>query len=497
VIEELEIGNLKAFSGIHRAQLAPITLLYGANSAGKSSLIQSLLLLKQTFESTDPQQPALVLRGNLVDLGSVPGIMHGHDTSKDLVLGLRLSSPTRRSWLPPTIPQPDALNLTFGWDDDSRSVRQKSVSFSTEGSLITAFTRPRGPYSVRTPETTSRSEQLPFRIGQKAAREAFLSWALDAIPTYGPFRNSDTAVAIRNDRQRFLTLFRDHYSFAAGSFGLLPFMSRITPKAGAPALDDETELVLHRIQDLWMDTAQLFRFQVVEALETLAYLGPLRRAPQRFHLLSGARRSQVGVSGEYAAEMLSRDPHLKAHVNRWLEILEIPYRLDVIEIEDTDVRHSLGDVVVLVLTDARSGVALSPGDVGFGISQLLPIIVQSVASAGTTICIEQPEIHVHPRLQAHVADLLIDGHQTRGNQFLVETHSEHLMLRLQTRIRAGQLDPDAVAVLYVDTDASGAAYLVPIELNEDGSFRQPWPHGFFEERFEEMFGDPPPAPPAQ
>jgi len=149
---------------------------------------------------------------------------------------------------------------------------------------------------------------------------------------------------------------------------------------------------------------------------------------------------------------------------------------------------AMGDVAVLVLTDQRNNLAVSPGDVGFGISQLLPIVVQTQIGRKNVICIEQPEIHVHPRLQSEIADLLVASTEGRhSNQLIVETHSEHIMLRVQRLIRSGAVARDRVAVLYVDTDDDGSASVVRLRLAEDGSFIDEWPQGFFEERFDEMF----------
>ena len=132
---------------------------------------------------------------------------------------------------------------------------------------------------------------------------------------------------------------------------------------------------------------------------------------------------------------------------------------------------------------------MSPGDVGFGISQLLPIVVQAIGGTNSTICVEQPEIHVHPHLQGHIADLLIEA-ALKGpkNQLVVETHSEHIMLRIQSRLRAKEIKPDEIKVLYIDTDEDGLARIVPLSLDEHGGFIDEWPEGFFEERFHEIFG---------
>jgi hypothetical protein len=226
-------------------------------------------------------------------------------------------------------------------------------------------------------------------------------------------------------------------------------------------------------------------------MDSLVYLGPLRRPPARFQIISGAMRTGVGREGEFAAEILRRrNTDVLPRVNAWLARLDIPYSIDASPLLDEDLSTTIGDVVVLVLTDLRSGLKVSPGDVGFGISQLLPIVVQTLVGAETIVCIEQPEIHVHPRLQADVADLFVESvRRRRGRQLIIETHSEHLMLRVQNHVRAGDLDPEDIAVLYVDNDEHGDASVIRLRLDENGKFLDDWPHGFFEERFDEVFRD--------
>ena len=224
-------------------------------------------------------------------------------------------------------------------------------------------------------------------------------------------------------------------------------------------------------------------------LGELTYLGPLRSAPQRYYNRASAAAG-AGTSGEHIALHLFDNASEVDEVNDWLKALGIPYSLKVVPVRATGGTAIIGDNVAIVLSDTRSGIEVSPADVGFGVSQVLPIVVQLLARQESVVCIEQPEIHIHPKLQTELADLLIystsDG--GRSNQLIVETHSEHLLLRLQRRIREGTLAPNDLAVLYVEQDEHGAAHVRRLRLDSRGFFIDAWPAGFFDNALDEIFG---------
>ena len=151
----------------------------------------------------------------------------------------------------------------------------------------------------------------------------------------------------------------------------------------------------------------------------------------------------------------------------------------------------------LVLIDQRTDTPVSHRDVGIGVSQVLPVLVSAYASTDKLLAIEQPEIHLHPALQAELGDVFIESALGGGrNTFLIETHSEHLLLRIMRRMRetsAGKLPdgvpevrPEHVMVLFVEPD--GAQSLVrEMPLNERGELVKAWPGGFFEEGLREIF----------
>ena len=151
----------------------------------------------------------------------------------------------------------------------------------------------------------------------------------------------------------------------------------------------------------------------------------------------------------------------------------------------------------LILIDKRSGTAVSHRDVGIGVSQVLPVLVSAYASSGKLLAIEQPEIHLHPALQAELGDVFLESALGGGgNTLVIESHSEHLLLRIMRRMRetsTGKLPdgipevcPEDVMVLFVEPDGE-QSLIREMPLNERGELVKAWPGGFFEEGLREIF----------
>jgi predicted ATPase len=176
-------------------------------------------------------------------------------------------------------------------------------------------------------------------------------------------------------------------------------------------------------------------------------------------------------------------------VNRWFERFEINYTLNPKSLGDEIVGHLFS----LNLIDRISKVEIGSSDVGFGVGQLMPILVEGLSSSSKTILVEQPEIHLHPKLQGHLADFFAETSgaakaRAKGptNQWIVETHSEALITRLQRRIREGTVAAGNVSVLYVRPATEGGARIDLLRLDRNGDFIDEWPEGFFEERLADL-----------
>jgi hypothetical protein len=490
LLTQLRLKNLKSFSGDHAVDLRPITVIYGPNSAGKSSLLQALLLLKQSIEAR-----TLVTQGELTDGGSFEGLVHRHDTDSELLIGVTYGALDRWT-VDAGVPDPSLLrgvDFSFG-TNGSELPDQRWVRF-TWGETEATFTR-----SLQAPvESSDLSFALPLDDAATVFGAVAEGTFLYPFDTRHQARVADPSEEERRRRGRQANARRARRLLEAAGVtaipiaaaGLLPsagydkdLLTRVVPRGNTREEGIVSSYVKRSVQVAAGTGAELRLL-----LGELTYLAPLRSAPQRYYNRAVAVAG-AGTAGEDIALHLFDNASEVDEINRWLQKLGITYALSVIPVRALGGAAIIGDNVAIVLTDSRSKIESSPADVGFGVSQILPIVVQLLSKRETVICIEQPEIHIHPKLQTRLADLMIDAASTSGraNQLIVETHSEHLLLRLQRRVREGLLAAEDLAVLYVDQDDSGAAHIRRLRMDEKGYFVDPWPAGFFDEALHELFG---------
>lgn len=461
---ELRLEAFKSVGPTIRVPLKPLTLIYGRNSAGKSTLIQSILLMKQSIDAD-----RLTASGPHTSLGSVAGLAHNHDQETPMRIGFSFAST-------PAIDSPNALPNPR----DLRSVDFRFVPADERNGALETVDIGLGPASFR----WTRVEPDPGVVS--ASVEDFLGmvgFAYQEDSVHPARRRSKTnpAPAARNELRR---MGRGSVEFALE--GLTPgrpsqvLMAEMRHRLSGANLQGRLPAIAQTVGSLFGAVGG----ELQSLLSRVAYLGPLRRAPERLSLRS---TTQGGLDVPF---FLLDNTSERQEVSERLQQLGVPYDLDVVTVSDPGERSLFGDMAAVVLTDTRTGTRLSPADVGFGISQVLPIVTELSARTESVILIEQPEIHLHPAMQADLADLLIESVEASGraNQVIAETHSESIMLRIQRRVREGAISANDIAVLYVDQDESGTALVHRLRLDDEGDFLDSWPHGFFAERFDDVFG---------
>ncbi|MDN4478650.1 AAA family ATPase [Demequina sp. SYSU T00039] len=389
IIDALAVENVKAFAGRHEVPLAPLTLIFGPNAAGKSTLIQSLRLFARAVASGRRDALGVFEACFLGEQSPIDTLTSGHDEDLALSVGVHLPGTSRHLGL--------GANLQFFRHPIADLIEWNSQIIEDQGSTAVKHFR-------IDPEPTNHGEP-----------EA-------------------------------------HYWVAVGDGDLKRVRADPDLFAGDDAHAD-------RLYDL---------------AKHAVFLGPHRGDPQ-------ARYESTGDF--FRASIDSKHVGGPDQFNAMLARLEMPYQFQARErfTPEGRVRN------IWQLVDTRTSVDVDLNQVGYGVGQLLPVIQACVQASEQIICIEQPELHLHPRLQSKTGALLAHAVRNR-NQVIVETHSENLLLRIRRLVQRGLLQPDEVAVIYVDNDATSGAFADRLELGTDGRLLDPWPTGFFDDSLHDILG---------
>jgi len=549
MITAVEIANFKGIGARQRIELRPLTLLFGANSAGKSSILHAIQYAAEVFESRNLNAGAIGDGPAGVDLGGFHTFVHGRDSNQDVSLAFEVDLNARVLPSYPTstpsnvddpetlfhVPQTACVEVAIGWSNLLQRAFVRRYAVAMNGVELAELLYEPGspefelalyenhPIFVRGAEHSSIAQWHPLSMYELEDQDTtvirhLLSWACHTraffamVPERAPYT---TSIGLIGQQDAFPDL--DRMLSTESDFESIPSDATIAP-SDSVALADYLNAA---ISTLVLGPGKLIRDQLVKS----RFLGPIREVPARNHVMIRQSERSRWSSGLGAWDHLeSADEKFVDSVSQWLgdeDRLDSGYRLRLKRFKELDLSDPLvvklmsGRAFDEVESDARlsldkiptqsrllivptdESIEFRPNDVGIGISQVIPVIVTALQGEGRSIAIEQPELHIHPRLQAAIADLFIESSQQRRHRFLIETHSEHFILRLQRRIReatqgAGTpgrlLSSDDVVIYHVSQDDSHTQ-VRRIDVDKNGDFIQPWPDDFFEIDFYERFGD--------
>lgn len=578
-LTRIEIENFKGIGKRQVIDLAPITLLFGPNSAGKSTVLQALHYVREILERQNPD-PDETIAGGLIDLGGFASLVHRHELDRAIriklvgeidpteehphlpINGGNSINDSRFSGLPlkyrlgPGSDRPEdgaiysvGIEFVVRWTDYGAYVQRIDFELNNQETLVISAPS-RGGGAVlsdfnfdhplfQSSELDLDDDELPNPL-----REEILELSAEIAALKDALSDAEIRIAVSTAsgalpdlmnglKPRFSEIdFRDY----------LPQRDKLVERnQAAQALDGVAQERLRRdgleqlLNELVCGPLSVLR----DWLAATRYVGPLRRVPERNYQPSRSAVSQFGGSrwadGTAAWDLL-HDPHEGPDYVDWLNecvrgsgfgfiplgfefvlqrSVELPesgpiaaaFRRGFTTDDFAELETEFASAprqVRLRLRDVNSGVLVEPADIGVGVSQVVPIIVASDPEPPCSlVAIEQPELHLHPRLQVGLGDMFITASEfyeyedeEQGLSFLIETHSEHLLLRLLRRIRERTndevppgvigLEASRLAVVYVDC-TEGETTFKRLRVDDEGEFIDRWPKGFFEERAEELF----------
>ena len=394
MITGLGTQNFKSWEDSGPIPFAPLTGFFGANNSGKTSLLQILLLLKQTAKNPPPTNRSEPLfygdDRSLVNLGDFESVIHRHNTTFTLVISISLK-------LSPQI----KLN----------GLLTDSVDFST---------------SIVKQSGTVQVDALKYTFG---ANNCGIAWTPQGYKDIASNR-------LRNPHRCYGTV--------------NPLSSR------------DSLALLHEAFE-----AQFARIH---------HIASYRTPPQHTYSWGGNHPENVGQHGEHTIPiLLSGRINLRSIEN---DILKRLQELELIESYDIRSTSASGGEYEILVKQYEGGTAVPLTDVGFGVSQVLPVLTACYSALeGSTLILEQPEAHLHPKVQAELADVLIDVVKNRNIQIILESHSEHLLHRLQRRIAEEKIGADDTAFYFCQIN-NGNSKSEKLEMDEYGNIKN-WPKDFF------------------
>lgn len=395
-ITHITVGGYKSIAREQTIEIRPLTILAGANSSGKSSMMQPLLLLKQTLEA--PYDPgALLINGPNVKFTSMDQMLARNanfGTAGAILIGLNA-------------PDCGDLRLVF--------IRNTKREIDVHHMV---FTGADFKYQIERSMTPEEIGALLFKDNE--------------------------------DRTRYeLSISRDRcfLSAAAKSFGISHQLR---------AADKYSPLI-----------------------QTTIHIPGLRGHPERVYAVSSFGALFPGTFESYTASVIANwteksDTRL-SHLGDDLGFLGLTSKVQASLINDAQVEIKVARLPRSSRQATRDLVSIA--DVGFGVSQTLPVVVALLAAEpGQLVYLEQPEIHLHPRAQVAMAQLLANA-ANRGVRVVAETHSSLLLLGIQSLVAEGKIAPDKVILHWFERNDEGATDIRTAELDEAGRFGD-WPEDF-------------------
>ena len=533
-IESISAKNYKGFGSLDLS-IKPITVLLGSNSCGKSSIINLLLMLTQSIDTQEELLSPLRINGPLVGLGEPDNIIRDRDESNILSISINMK-----------IDEPGLFDEPFGFSkdeflsyihhftvrlyQDNKSVFESNIdayNFSGYGdtlkinnknsySLVSSTLRKIRELNINNKLTYPNKNIKEYFINSKMQRTLDSLMILDTISkkTITP-KTFEYSICLNKESKSKLSI--NHFKIIDEGGNTIIKLEKTGNRNSYKVTSDiiDNSILNNSKKDIieslrvnslipgrrinerayFYSSMQMISKNPVASIvtriidecsvtlqdainkSTVLHVSPLRAFPQRYYLLDKTiLRTELDTSnGTELAEILKRNQPILTRINKLLQTFNLQMKVDNIN----DVIHKI--------TVIQDGVELEITDVGFGISQVIPILVQAfISPRGSITIIEQPEIHLHPKMQAWLIDALIEESLSSKKRFIIETHSEAIIRRIRRRVVESTYNiKDSDVIIYdIQKDKNKCSFLQEIELKANGDIA--WPDGFLDVEIEDL-----------
>jgi len=422
MFNKISLRNFKSFKELDEIELKNITIIAGKNSCGKSSILQSMLLLKQTIESSSGSP--LCLEGKYIKCSNI----------KELTFGL-----------------PPVNQAKFGYEfffEDKSSVALSFKNKSIDGSYIPVLDsniqkicKDNEIIELSNDVTKTKLKKLLDKMNFPVSIDKMLSFEI----IYDKFTASHVKVKFEDDKG-------NHETINLPMFFIFSEGKELTSN-------------------------------LINSLKDIRYLSPVRAIPERAYVHYSEDASELNEDGSNAAHILwskknspvkwkGETMKLKDALNDCISCMGLSQQISPVKI---------GDILYKVgIKEDISGNNVSLADVGFGYSQIIPVILLGLINdSNNLMLLEQPEIHLHPSSAANLADLFINFAKD-NKKFVIETHSQELINRLRLRVIENPELKDKINIVFIESNSELGAQATQFEIDENGMFPS-WPDGFLDE----------------
>ena len=439
LFKSLALKNFKCFEEVE-VEFAPITLLTGANSGGKSSLIYSLLAMLQTEQFPFYLSP----NGKYVDMGSFKEMVYQGDVSEEIEIIL------------------ESLfdNSLLDFYGDSEIISKWSFDHRNNLPVVSYFKTEinRGTYEL----IKNLSNKYLFNYQY---RHLWGAQYYEKIQSAASLNSNikKHLFSAENERLENVSIDVNLLSVKEGPFNSLQELKSCISTLG------DFNCALDKPVSEYIEGC-------AEYMENLFnYIGSFRLSPERTYYQKAKAQEKVGVNGEgYIDQIIEWE---ETNPEKFEELNEIMADLELIQSIQSE-KMKGGRFELTVKTKENSSSA-SLTDVGFGISQFLPLIVADLQLRDNScLTLSQPEIHLHPKIQALFGNYLAKQINKSSKQYIVETHSEYLLNRIRLLLVKGELKPEEVRIYYFENDGIKSV-VHNVEFTTDGQIVGA-PDGFFD-----------------